>query len=65
MTRDELQHTMLDRLRKDELRNLARAWVAALMDDANWLDDCARDENATAEELRRVIQKCYAARRRI
>lgn len=65
MTRDELQHTSLDRLRKDDLRRLAQKWVAALMDDANWLDARANDQNATADDLRQVVEKCYAARARI
>lgn len=61
----DLQHTCLDRLRKDDLRELAQRWVSALIDDANWLDDLARDHNATSEQLRQVIQKCYSARARI
>lgn len=62
---DNLQHTSLDRLRKDDLRDLAQRWVSALMDDVHWLDELARDPNATSEQLRVVIQKCYSARTRI
>lgn len=59
---DNLQHSSLDRLRKDELRELAQQWVSGLLDDAYWLDERARDPNATNEQLRQVIQKCYGAR---
>lgn len=62
---DNLQHTSLDRLRKDALRDLAQRWVSGLMADVHWLDERARDPNATSEQLRAVIQKCYWARTRI
>lgn len=62
---DDLRHSSLDRLRKDELRELAQQWVSGLLDDAYWLDERARDPNATSEQLRQVIQKCYWARARI
>lgn len=61
----DLQHTCLDRLRKDDLRALAQMWVSGLMEDVHWLDERARDPNATSEQLRQVIQKCYSARTRI
>lgn len=60
-----LRHTSLDRLRHDELRELALAWVSALMDDCNWLDERARDANSTRAQLMTVIDKCYWARSRI
>lgn len=60
-----LRDTCLDRLGKDELRRLARQWVAALMDDANWLDSLANDPTATADRLSQVIKKCSRMRRQI